>query len=185
MCLSSIGKGGNQRRLVVSFLVAEGAGTREIHHHLSAVYGEHFVPDKCAWVAEVSPQRIHITARRFAPGSGPSSYCYWCDCANWWSNPETSFCMIMPVPMLPVWWVMSFRDLAGKHFNILRTAQIFPLATSKFWRPQERHSWTSISFWRGSARVGGVVDPSATYLFLPDCGIDRLVSQWDKICINS
>ena len=52
-----------------------------------------------------------------------------------------------------------------------------------FWRLEERHSWTSISFGGGSARLGEVVDPSATYLFLQD-GIDRLFSHWDK-CINT
>ena len=50
---------------------------------------------------------------------------------------ESSFCMITPVPMLAIWWGISFRDLTRKHFNILRTAQFFPLVTSKFlatWR---------------------------------------------------
>ena len=59
----------------------------------------------------------------------------------------------------------SFRDLAEKHYNILRTAHILLLVTTHFWRP---HSWTSVSFGRGNARLGEVVDPSATYLFLQD-----------------
>ena len=62
--------------------------------------------------------------------------------------------------------LVSFRDLAGKHFIILRTAKIFPLVTSAFLA--ERHSWTSVSFGRGSERVSEVVDPLATYLFLQD-----------------
>ena len=37
-----------------------------------------------------------------------------------------------------------------------------------FWRPEARHSWTSVSFGRGNARVGEVVDPSTTYLFVQD-----------------
>ena len=77
---------------------------------------------------------------------------------------ESSFCTITPVPILPIGLEVSIRDLAGKVFNILRTAQIF----LHFWRPKERHSWTLVSFGRGSARVGEVVDPSATYLFLQD-----------------
>ena len=32
----------------------------------------------------------------------------------------------------------------------------------------KKDSWTSVSLGRGSARVGKVVDPSATYLFLQD-----------------
>ena len=40
------------------------------------------------------------------------------------------FAWIMPVPILSIWRGISFRDLAGKHFNILRTAQIFLLVTS-------------------------------------------------------
>ena len=50
---------------------------------------------------------------------------------------ESSFCMITRVPILPIWWGISFRYLAGKHFNILSTVQIFPLVTSTFlaiWR---------------------------------------------------
>ena len=35
--------------------------------------------------------------------------------------------MIRPVPILPIWWGITCRDLVGKHFNILRTAQIFLL----------------------------------------------------------
>ena len=51
---------------------------------------------------------------------------------------------------------------------------------SRFWRPEERHSWTSVSSGRGSARVGEVVDPTSFY----KTGIDSLVSQWDT-CINT
>ena len=36
------------------------------------------------------------------------------------------------IPLLQIWWGINFRDLAGKHFNILRTAQIFSLVTSTF-----------------------------------------------------
>ena len=81
---------------------------------------------------------------------------------------ESSFCMIIPIPILPIWWGINVRDLAGKHFNILCTTQIFPLVTPYFWRPEERHLWTSVSFGQGSVRVDEVVDPSATYLFLQD-----------------
>ena len=35
-----------------------------------------------------------------------------------------------------------------------------------FRKPEEKHSWTSLSFGRGSARADEVVDPLATYLFL-------------------
>ena len=47
------------------------------------------------------------------------------------------FCMITPIPTPPIWWGISFRDLAGKHLNILRSAKIFPLVSSTFlatWR---------------------------------------------------
>ena len=50
---------------------------------------------------------------------------------------ESFFCMITPVPTLLIWWGVSFRYLAGKHFNILHTDKIFPLVTSTFsatWR---------------------------------------------------
>ena len=63
---------------------------------------------------------------------------------------------------------ISFRDLAGKHFNFSVQPRTFPLRLPDFWLPEERHSWTSVSFGRRSARVGEVVDPSATYLFLQD-----------------
>ena len=43
---------------------------------------------------------------------------------------ESSFCMITPVPILPIWRGINFTNLAGKHFSILRTSQIFPLVTS-------------------------------------------------------
>ena len=58
-----------EQRGVVSFLVAAGVGTREIHLRMSAVYG-----DKCARVAEELPQRTHIAASPFASGTGPSIY---------------------------------------------------------------------------------------------------------------
>ena len=48
----------------------------------------------------------------------------------------------------------------------------FPLLLPHFWRPEETHSWTSVSF-------NDVVDPTAIYLFLQD-GIDRFFSQWNK-----
>ena len=60
---------------------------------------------------------------------------------------ESSFCMIMPIPILPIWWGICFRDLAGKHFNILHTAQIFPLMSSTYlatWRK----TFMDISFFR-------------------------------------
>ena len=37
-----------EQRDVVNFLDAEGALARKIHHHMSSVYGEHYIPDKCA-----------------------------------------------------------------------------------------------------------------------------------------
>ena len=49
-----------EQRSMVHFLVAEGAGIHEIQHRLSAVYGEHCIPDKCTQVAEEIPQRTHI-----------------------------------------------------------------------------------------------------------------------------
>ena len=64
------------------------------------------------------------------------------------------FCMIMPVPILPIWWGISFRDLAGKHYNILRTTQIFPLVTSTFlatWRK----TFVDVGFIRTRKRKSG------------------------------
>ena len=96
---------------------------------------------------------------------------------------ESSFCMITPIPILPIRWGISFRELAGKHFNILRTAKIFPLVTSTFlatWRK----TFVDVGFIRTrNARMGEVVDPSSTYLFLQDWNWSS-VSQWDK-CINT
>ena len=89
----------------------------------------------------------------------------------------------MPFPILPIWWRINFRDVTGRQFNILRTVQIFPLVTCTFWRSEERHSWTSVSFGRRSARVGEVVEPSPTYLFLQDWNWSSH-SQWDN-CINT
>ena len=45
---------------------------------------------------------------------------------------ESSFCVITPVSVLPIWWGISLRDFAGKRLNILHTSQIFPLVTSTF-----------------------------------------------------
>ena len=62
-----------EQRAVVRFMVAERTGTREIHRRMPAACGEQYVSDKCARVAEKIPRRTHITARRFAPGTDPSS----------------------------------------------------------------------------------------------------------------
>ena len=95
---------------------------------------------------------------------------------------ESSFCMITPVPILPIWWGINFRDLAGKYFNIIRTVLIYPHVTS-----------TILAIWRkifmdvGFIRTrkcksewgcGSISDlPLSTRLEL-------IVSQWDK-CINT
>ena len=72
----------------------------------------------------------------------------------WWSQnaleccwTESSFCITTPVPILPIWWGISFRDLAGKHFNILRTSQIFHLVTSTFMATR-RKTFVDIGFIR-------------------------------------
>ena len=44
-----------EQKSVVHFLVADSAGTREIHRRMCAVYGEHYVPEKCARVAVEIP----------------------------------------------------------------------------------------------------------------------------------
>ena len=44
----------------------------------------------CARVAEESPRRMHITAKRFVPGTGPLSHYTWCECMDWWSDPKIS-----------------------------------------------------------------------------------------------
>ena len=61
-----------EQRGLVRFLLAEGAGTHEVSR-MSAVYGEHSVLDRCAQVAEEILRRMHITARRFVPGTSPLS----------------------------------------------------------------------------------------------------------------
>ena len=40
----------------------------------------------------------------------------------------------------------------------LYSPDLSPCDLSHFWRLEERHSWTSVSLGRGSARVGEVVD---------------------------
>ena len=53
-----------EQRGVVSFLVAEGSGTLEIHCHMSTVYGEHCMSlTSVHELAEEILQRMHITAR--------------------------------------------------------------------------------------------------------------------------
>ena len=106
---------------VVCFFVAEGAGTRELHRRMSALY----VPDKVARVAEEIPRMTHIAARRFAPGRGPSSH---------YRKPD----------------VIARIDGLNRKNRRMTEEQI---------RAQVG---------RGSASVGEVVGPSATYLFLLD-----------------
>ena len=88
-------------------------------------------------------------------------------------------------PILPIWWGISFRDLAGKQFNILRIAQIFPLVTSTFLATSRKTfvGVASVSFGRESAkRVRLWVHQRPTSFYKTE--IDRFVSQWDK-CINT
>ena len=86
----------------------------------------------------------------------------------------------MPVPILPIWWGISFRYLAGKHFNILRTAQIFPLVTSTFLATR-RKIFVDVGFTRtrnckNGWGCGSINDlPLSTRL-----EFDHLISQWDK-----
>ena len=94
---------------------------------------------------------------------------------------ELSFCMITPVPILPIWRGINFRDLAVKRFNILRTVQIFPLVAyisgdlekdipgRRFYSNEEVQE--TVRFW---------IHQRSTSFHMT--GIDRLVSQWDK-CI--
>ena len=64
-----------EQRGVVRFLVAEDAGTRQIHRRIVyCVWRTLYVPDKCARVAEEIPQKTYTTARRFAPETSPSSH---------------------------------------------------------------------------------------------------------------
>ena len=98
--------------------------------------------------------------------------------------------------MLSVWIILLHDNVRPHTVDMVRdklqkfgweTSSVnprsFPLCLPHFCRPEEIHSWMSVSFGQGSARVGEVVDPSATYSFYKT-GIDRLVSQWDK-CINT
>ena len=79
----------------------------------------------------------------------------------------------------------NLRDLTGKHLNILRTTQIFPLVIFTFLATWRKTTWTSRRFhsdedaqeWR---RLWIYQRPICFY----KAGIDALVSQWDK-CINT
>ena len=74
----------------------------------------------------------------------------------------------------------KLQRFGGIHFDILRTAQIFPLVTFTFWRAEERHSWTSRRFHSGEEVHQWVMmwihqRPISFY----KTGTDRLVYQWD------
>ena len=67
----------------------------------------------------------------------------------------------------------------------------FPLCLPHFWRPEEKHSLSSVSFGRGSARVGDEV-PDWVRLWIHQLptsfyktGIDHLVSLWGKFINTS
>ena len=81
----------------------------------------------------------------------------WASAAS--NSPEccrtvSSFCMKTHVPILPICRGISFRNLAGKHVNILRTVQIFPLVSSTFlatWRK----TFVDVGFIRTRTRKSG------------------------------
>ena len=93
------------------------------------------------------------------------------------------FCMITPVPKLPIWWGISFRDRLGNTSISSVQPRPFSLWLLHFWRPvkdirgRRFHSDEEVQVW---VRLRIHQGPTSFY----KTGIDHLVSQWDK-CINT